>query len=71
MFLLEFLKEEGVYLGRVKFAQVVGFIIGVVGTVWLYRKQKRNLREDVESTIAYLISKGGKVYIYLEKKLRK
>lgn len=71
LFLLEFLKEEGVYLGRIKFAQVVGFIIGVVGTVWLYRKQKRNLREDVENTIAYLISKGGKVYIYLEKKLRK
>lgn len=63
LFLLEFLKEEGVYWGRIKFSQIVGFLIGVLGTVLLYKKQKRNLKEDVENTIAYLISKGGKIHI--------
>lgn len=71
LFLLEFLKEEGVYLGRIKISQIVGLGVSVSGVFWLYKKQKRSLKEDIENMIAYLISSGGKVYIYLEKKLRK
>ena len=70
LFLLEFLKEEGVYFGGIKFSQVVGFLTGVLGTVWLYKKQKRNLREDLENIVARLISLGGKGYILLSRYTR-
>ena len=67
LFLLEFLKEEGIYLGRIKFSQAVGLLVSILGTAWLYRSGKRNLREDVENMVSYLISKGGKVCLLLSR----
>jgi len=67
LFLLEFLKEEGVYWGRIKFAQVVGLLVSILLTVWLYRSGKRNLRLDLENAVAYLISVGGRINLWISR----
>lgn len=65
LFWLEFLKEEGVYWGRVKVVQIVA-VLGVVGaTILIY--QKRSFKQDLEKTIAYLISLGGQVSLRLSR----
>lgn len=65
LFLLEFIKEGGVYLGKIKFSQLIGLLMSVLGTIWLYKKQKRDLKEDIGNTAAYLISVGGRIYLSL------
>lgn len=63
LFWLEFLKEEGIYWGRIKLAQGVALLLAVGATVLIY--QKKSWKEDLENTISSLISLGGRVHLKL------
>ena len=66
-FLLDFFKEEGVYLGKLKFSQWVGLFLGIGGVFYFYRRERRSLRKDLENTFAWLIERGGKIHLFLLK----
>lgn len=63
LFWLEFLKEEGVYWGRIKLAQEVALLMIVGATVLIY--QKKSWRQDLENAISSFISLGGRIHLKL------
>lgn len=65
LFWLEFLKEGGVYWGRVKLGQAVAFLVAVGATVLIY--QKKSFQQDLENAIGRLVSLGGKVHLRLSR----
>jgi phosphatidylglycerol:prolipoprotein diacylglycerol transferase len=59
-FLLEFLKEEGVYWGRLKAAQIVGLVTATLSGGSLYKKTAKEPRENLESLFGLILYRLGR-----------
>lgn len=54
-FLLEFLRQEGIYWGKLKAAQVFSFFGATLSGIWLYRRMGKGPRQDLENLVSLIL----------------